>query len=233
MYTHVEKPKKNESRAVANSVAQKKGNVRQGFGFNDKMPIYQMSKIDKSINIIKPLIQMQPMDEASIRLAIQNDNLVGAGYLTGLYSLEYRHHNDNVIFLRSNRATLDSDANTAIRWYRCMTSAEFDKLNRNNRFYGDTYGGIAPQATYARQYLTNNSAGSHVVEFTTPNDGYLFNLFTNKGPGWQIKAEGGGTFGLGPTGNEAGEAGAVFNNLLARRVISWELVDLRIPNPNV
>ena len=35
MYAQVEKPKENKSRAVANSVAQKKSNVKQGFGFVD------------------------------------------------------------------------------------------------------------------------------------------------------------------------------------------------------
>lgn len=35
MYTHVEKPKENKSRAVANSVAQKKSDVKQDFGFED------------------------------------------------------------------------------------------------------------------------------------------------------------------------------------------------------
>lgn len=35
MYEQIEKPKDNKSRAVANSVAQKKSNVKQGFGFVD------------------------------------------------------------------------------------------------------------------------------------------------------------------------------------------------------
>jgi hypothetical protein len=35
MYVQIEKPKENKSRTVANSVGQKKSNVRQGFGFVD------------------------------------------------------------------------------------------------------------------------------------------------------------------------------------------------------
>ena len=35
MYEQVEKPKENKSRAVANSVAQKKSSGKQGFGFED------------------------------------------------------------------------------------------------------------------------------------------------------------------------------------------------------
>ncbi|MFT6777238.1 MAG: hypothetical protein ACJAV1_001155 [Paraglaciecola sp.] len=38
MYAQVEKPKENKSGAVANSVAQKKRNVKQGFGFVDNRP---------------------------------------------------------------------------------------------------------------------------------------------------------------------------------------------------
>jgi hypothetical protein len=38
MYEQVEKPKENKSRAVANSVAQRKSKVKQGFGFVDNRP---------------------------------------------------------------------------------------------------------------------------------------------------------------------------------------------------
>jgi hypothetical protein len=58
MYERVEKPQENKSRAVANSVAQKKNNVKQGFGFVDnrtemmtqrkKQDILQLSVSNKS-----------------------------------------------------------------------------------------------------------------------------------------------------------------------------------------
>lgn len=38
MYAQVEKPKENKSRSVANSVTQKKSNVKQGFGIGDNRP---------------------------------------------------------------------------------------------------------------------------------------------------------------------------------------------------
>jgi hypothetical protein len=38
MYVQVKKPKENKSRAVANSVTQKKSNVKQSFGFVDNRP---------------------------------------------------------------------------------------------------------------------------------------------------------------------------------------------------
>lgn len=46
MYAQVEKPKENKGRAVANSVAQKKSNVKQGFGFVDnRLACTQMNVI--------------------------------------------------------------------------------------------------------------------------------------------------------------------------------------------
>jgi hypothetical protein len=39
MYEQIEKPKENKSRVAASSVAQKKSNVKQGYGFVDKRPV--------------------------------------------------------------------------------------------------------------------------------------------------------------------------------------------------
>jgi hypothetical protein len=161
-------------------------------------------------------------------MEIQNGPLRSYSYLIPLYHLVYRHHNDEWIYLT---APVFEEAYTtaaeARYWYRSMTPSEFETLNRNNRFHGDSYGGIATHRQYVRQYFTNNSEGTHLVEFTTPSAGFLFQQLTPIG---QIKAEGGGTFGLGPTGTGAGKAGAAFNSLLAKRQITWELVDLRISN---
>lgn len=44
MYTQVEKLKKNKGRTLANSVAQKKSNVKKGFGFVDHRPGSYCSK---------------------------------------------------------------------------------------------------------------------------------------------------------------------------------------------
>lgn len=38
MYAQVEKPKENKSRTVTNTIAQKKSNLKQGFGFADERP---------------------------------------------------------------------------------------------------------------------------------------------------------------------------------------------------
>ena len=59
MYAQMEKPKENKSRAVANSVAQKKNNGKQGFGFADNRPEVvspqklQQSIISKKANVIQ------------------------------------------------------------------------------------------------------------------------------------------------------------------------------------
>jgi len=50
MYEQVEKPKENKSRAVANSVTQKKSNVKQGFGFVDNRPEAIVQKKQKELN---------------------------------------------------------------------------------------------------------------------------------------------------------------------------------------
>ena len=56
MYAQVEKPKDYKSRIVANSVAQKKSNVTQGFGFVDNRPksIAQRKFLDNS-QIVKEI----------------------------------------------------------------------------------------------------------------------------------------------------------------------------------
>lgn len=158
-----------------------------------------------------------------------------SSYLIKLYSLEYRHHNDALIYLRApaqqHSYWLAKDAQY---WYRAMTSDEFDKLNRNNRFYGSSYGGIAPNREYVVQdkYFGNLKPATHVVEFKTPSAGFLYEQFSPHKLDWgDIKAEGGGTYGLGPDGNGGGAAGAAFNKLLATRQITWELVDLKLKNP--
>lgn len=46
MYAHVEKAKENKSRAVGNSIAQKKRNMKQDFGFVDNR---QEAKDQKSL----------------------------------------------------------------------------------------------------------------------------------------------------------------------------------------
>ncbi|SDU58385.1 hypothetical protein [Desulfobacula phenolica] len=60
MYAQVEKPKENKSRAVANTVVQKKSGVNQGFGFVDNRSLYQpIQKKENNVihNSSKSIIQ--------------------------------------------------------------------------------------------------------------------------------------------------------------------------------
>lgn len=55
MYEQMEKPQRSNSRAIANSVTQKKSNVKQGFGFVDNRPEYvRQCKLIKNIGNRKP-----------------------------------------------------------------------------------------------------------------------------------------------------------------------------------
>ena len=76
MYAQVEKPKENKSRAVANSVTQKKGNVKQGFGFVDNRPevvvqrkLQEMAKKNSQVTQLKGI--QQKADDRSQVKAIQ------------------------------------------------------------------------------------------------------------------------------------------------------------------
>jgi hypothetical protein len=72
MYAQVEKPKENKSRPVANSIGQKKSNVKQGFGFVDNRPeAVVQRKLKEMVNSISaqqqqpiPIIQRVLVDNA-------------------------------------------------------------------------------------------------------------------------------------------------------------------------
>ena len=60
MYEQVNKPKENKSRAIANTVAQKQSNAKQGFGFVDNRPEAMMqrkvqSMKDANVNMSTPV----------------------------------------------------------------------------------------------------------------------------------------------------------------------------------
>ena len=63
MYEQVEKPKVNKSRAVANSVAQKKNNVKHGFGLVENRPEFvaqrKLKEISNNSSQVKRATQLQ------------------------------------------------------------------------------------------------------------------------------------------------------------------------------
>jgi len=186
----------------------------------------------KNKNKSEKVIQCRRPDRGQIITAIQQQTLVMDNpYMLQHYGLSYRHHNEKVIFLTNAQEFPETNAESAKSWWRALTPVEFEKLNRNGNFHGASYGGIAPNREYIvnkNKFFTNDSAGSHVVEFITPELGWLYQLFLKEN--WQPKPEGGGTYGLGPTGHGKGLAGSTFNKFLKLGKITWELRDLRIPN---
>jgi hypothetical protein len=81
MYAQVEKPKENIGKAVANSVAQKKSNVKQGFGFVDNRPATNMKGLFVASSILNQRGVVQKINDERIKnvaqpLTIQNANEV-------------------------------------------------------------------------------------------------------------------------------------------------------------
>jgi hypothetical protein len=127
----------------------------------------------------------------------------------------------------------------------------------------DSYTGIAPNRAYVKtKFYTNNSTGTHIVEFgntlniSFDEDFSIYRQFHSRG--FSLKAEGGGTFGLGGQGStstardrvvarfgtEAARKGAqpdpehlstmkspsdLFTEWLTKGKIYRKLVDLRMP----
>jgi hypothetical protein len=90
-----------------------------------------------------------------------------------------------------------------------MTKVDFDALWKFNIVGGDSYWGIAPNRKYSKGYLTNTSSETHLVEFgptlqlSLSEDFSIYRIFHERG--FSLKAEGGGTFGLGDTGSRSME----------------------------
>ncbi|MCW7763765.1 hypothetical protein [Photorhabdus luminescens] len=99
----------------------------------------------------------------------------------------------------------DAEADTAQYWYRGMSKSEYISLDPNGYnaipFVTEkSYCGIVPQYTYAKKYPKDEKP-KIMIEFSTEGAGWLFKEFStpvNKGGhGCGLKAEGGGTYGLG------------------------------------
>ncbi|MCW7548859.1 hypothetical protein OO184_13175 [Photorhabdus sp. APURE] len=113
---------------------------------------------------------------------------------------------NKVTLVNKKAANRDDQAEKAMYWYRGMEIKEYKAFHQNKYkslpcVKGESFCGIAPQSTYSRGYLTNKSPGV-VIEFSTIEPKWLYNEFTTKHK-CQVKAEGGGTYGLGVTGTSA------------------------------
>ena len=77
MYAQVEKPKENKSRAVANFVAQKKGNVKQGLKFVDNRP---EAKAQNSLQLmINSVHKMAGVVQLLASSDLKDEDIVKAG----------------------------------------------------------------------------------------------------------------------------------------------------------
>jgi hypothetical protein len=119
-----------------------------------------------------------------------------------------------MVFLKRG-AVVDDENRTAeetTHWYRSMTKTEFDMLWKWNMIQSESYFGIAPNRSYVYKYFTEKSAGSHIVEFgptlqlALDEDFSIYGHFHERG--FSLKAEGGGTFGLGETGSSSAKQAA-------------------------
>ena len=121
--------------------------------------------------------------------------------------------NKEFIYL-TREAAVDkhTTADQTTHWYRGMPKDEFDRLLKFNivNDADDAYTGIAPNRAYVKtKFYTNTSRGTHIVEFgNTLNinfdeDFSIYRQFHSRG--FSLKAEGGGTFGLGGAGSRSAE----------------------------
>ncbi|MGV8002761.1 hypothetical protein QPK14_11805 [Photorhabdus temperata subsp. temperata] len=143
----------------------------------------------------------------------------------------------------------DNEAETAKYWYRGVGKEEYILLDHNgyNRIpcvTEESYCGIAPQYTYAKTY-PKNVKPKIAIEFSTDGVGWLFKEFSTPvkegGHGCQIKAEGGGSYGLGRTGTSGDKVsscvpgykvGVEFNNWLSGHKIQAQVSYVLLPkNP--
>jgi hypothetical protein len=154
------------------------------------------------------------------------------------HGLQYEHHNGDSIYLSAPaKQKGGTDAANSAYWYRTMNQDEFNKLKKTGEIpQTGAYGGIATNRDYANKYLTNNSDGTHTVEFHVPPNGRLKDLMDSEGK-INIKPEGnGGTYGLGEKGTKPPTSGGsdlrnsrdIFNEYADP---NFRVVDMKIKNP--
>ena len=118
-----------------------------------------------------------------------------------------------------------------------MSRSDYIRLKNGGQLHaGDSYGGIATNFNYVdTKYFTNNSDGTHVVEFCVDNTMLLnteFQSVRGGGPIENAKEESGASsFGLGLTGHYKGGAGKHFNKMLDKAQITFRLVACRLEVP--
>ncbi|MCA6221746.1 hypothetical protein [Photorhabdus antumapuensis] len=141
----------------------------------------------------------------------------------------------------------DDEAATAKYWYRGMGKNEYISLDRNGYHAipcvtEESYCGITPQYTYAITYPKSEKP-KITIEFSTAESGWLYKEFSTPikegGHGCKIKAEGGGSYGLGRTGTSGDKVssckpaeyrvGVEFNQWLSGKRIQHKVAYVLLP----
>jgi hypothetical protein len=156
--------------------------------------------------------------------------------------------NNSFIYLTRD-AVVDkyATADQTTHWYRGMPKEEFDQLFKFNivKDSDDAYTGIAPNCEYVKtKFYKNTTKGTHIVEFGNSvnlnydEDFSIYRQFHSLG--FSIKAEGGGTFGLGGKGSKSaardrivkayGTEQARKGRVLTEEQISGKLSEMKSPS---
>ncbi|OTA19039.1 hypothetical protein Xbed_02734 [Xenorhabdus beddingii] len=170
-------------------------------------------KLNKSYLFLLPLLlgvsHFSMADKAIEDLITKNglkDTKVMSLYKNGTLVVEANTPN-KVTLINKKAAKANKEAAKAMYWYRGMGNNEYRAFNANKyrkvpcTTEDKKFCGIAPEFNYSKGYLSNSNPGV-VIEFSTIEPKWLYHDFTEVHK-CQFKAEGGGTYGLGPIGTSA------------------------------
>ncbi|WP_387689748.1 hypothetical protein [Photorhabdus sp. RM71S] len=153
----------------------------------------------------------------------------------------------------NNTSTHNQEAKevTAQYWYRGMGKNEYISLDKSGYnaipcVKEESYCGIAPEYTYAKKFPKDKNKDEKpkiTIEFTTEGAGWLYKEFSTPikegGHGCKIKAEGGGSYGLGRTGTSGDKVssckpdkykvGDEFNQWLSEKRIQHKVAYVLLP----
>ena len=184
------------------------------------------------------------MDKSEIIKTLEKNNLKSLVQLVdkGALVLDDSGTTINKMQLKRNGASYyNATASTAKFWYRGMPATEVNNLiavgYSSLNWNVESFVGIAPEFDYSLGYLWIKNPGV-VVEFGTDSNGWLYQDWSGKK--CQIKAEGGGTYGLGLKGTFAScdkkkfpvntrALGEVFSDWMARTVVTTRVVWVLVP----
>ncbi|MCM2291821.1 hypothetical protein NAC44_05710 [Allorhizobium sp. BGMRC 0089] len=148
----------------------------------------------------------ESMTPAQIEKTLKDNNMSAMIplYQSGALVLDEKNTTVNIMRLNSpDGAYEESAAADAQYWYRGMPAQEANSFVANGsvavEWQENSYIGIAPQYSYSKDYLKAKNPGA-VIEFKTAAAQWLYDQWSVQ-HSCTIKAEGGGTYGLGYKGS--------------------------------